>query len=166
MKVATDFLSVDALASCKVLAGEFRQLNLQDAWKDDVLQLNAQLYYAYMSLQRPLEDARAEFQVLRGSHNDALHLDPSQPTRTTEGARTRKRKHREDVTDEQNPNRRFKCLHCKNENRSFFKHGLQHHLCVIFILVSSFFYNSYNRKTKHMVNVDEEGFRIEQHLLS
>jgi hypothetical protein len=44
-----------------MLAGEFRQENLCDAWKDDVLQLKIQLYCAWLSLQRPLEDSRLPF---------------------------------------------------------------------------------------------------------
>jgi len=133
-------LSVDALAACKTLAGEFRQLNLQDAWKDDVLQLNAQLYYAYMSLQRPLENARFEFQDVQSSHTvhgGGFGVDPSQTAGSTVGRiRTRKRKHTKDAPD--NHNRRFKCLHCNNENRLFFKHGLEAHLCVAFLPVLSF----------------------------
>ena len=129
IKVATDFLSVDGLDACVTLAGEFRQLNLQAPWRDDVLQLNAQLYHAFMSLQRPLEDTRSEFQVL---HNP--HVTDSSPLQTVgipvDRINKRKRKHRDDAKGEQNPNRRFKCLHCHDQNRSFFKHGLEHHLCV------------------------------------
>jgi hypothetical protein len=44
---------------------------LQDVWKDDVLQLNAQLYYAYMSLQRPFEEAHAEFKELESARDGA-----------------------------------------------------------------------------------------------
>lgn len=137
IKVATDFLSIDALTACATLAGEFRHLNLQDAWRDDVLQLNAQLYHAYVSLQRPFEDARSEFQVLQNCHtirNNDLHLDPSEAVGiTTEGTKKQKRKHREDKEGERNPKRRFKCLHCNDWNRSFFRHGLENHLCVSFV---------------------------------
>jgi hypothetical protein len=127
-------LSVDALAVCKTLAGEFRQLNLQDAWKDDVLQLNAQLYYAFVSLQRPLEDTRSLFETLGTSHvvmeqSSGTHRDPSEAGATNAVAvRARKRKHREDRDGEQNPKRRFQCGHCNNEKRSFFDHGFRGHL--------------------------------------
>ena len=89
-----------------------------------------------MSLQRPLEEARSEFQVLQNSpvtdnRNDLPLPSPLQMAGiTAEGIKKRKRKHREDVEGEQNPNRRFKCLHCNDQNRSFFKHGLVSHLCV------------------------------------
>ena len=59
--MALDFLPIEAIPVCEMLAGEFRQDNLVDAWKDNVLQLNFQLYCAWLSLQRPLEDSRAPF---------------------------------------------------------------------------------------------------------
>lgn len=67
IKVASDFLSVEAIAVCKMLAGEFRQKDLRDTWKDNVLQLNFQLYCAWLSLQRPLEDSRTPFAFISES---------------------------------------------------------------------------------------------------
>ena len=47
-----------------------------------------------------------------------------------EGIKKQKWKHGEDEEGEQNPNSWFKYLHCNNQNRSFFKHGLESHLCI------------------------------------
>jgi hypothetical protein len=105
-----------------VLAREFRQLNLQDAWKEDVLQLHAQLYYAFMSLQRPLEANRSVFQMSQNvtSHSKAESSGPGE-------VGGRKQKHREDE-GELNPRRRFKCVYCNHEKRLFFDHGFRGHL--------------------------------------
>jgi hypothetical protein len=115
-------LSVEALTACKALAGEFRQLNLQDVWKDDVLQLNAQLYHACMSLRRPLEENRLEFQQVEAS-NAAKEANEHHAQ-----AKATKRKHREDEEDKPNAKRHYKYSHCNNENRSFFDHGFLGHL--------------------------------------
>jgi len=171
IKVASDFLSIDALSACATLAGEFRNLNLQDTWREDVLQLNAQLYHAYVSLQRPFEDARSEFQAVQNCHtirNDDLHLDPSEAVGiTAESTKKQKRKHREDKEGERNPKRRFKCLHCNDGSRSFFKHGLENHLCVSFVYARAITHKLmiFTRQAKHMVDVCHEAFRMEQHLL-
>jgi hypothetical protein len=106
-----------------VLAGEFRQLNLQDAWKEDVLQLHAQLYYAFMSLQRPLEVNRSGFQMSQ----TVIGRSKAESSDDVE-VRGRKRKHREDSEGDLNPKRRFKCVYCNNEKRSFFDHGFRGHL--------------------------------------
>jgi len=67
IKVASDFLSIKAIDVCKMLAGEFRQENLWDAWKNDILQLNFQLYCAWLSLQCPLEDSQIPFAFISKS---------------------------------------------------------------------------------------------------
>jgi hypothetical protein len=47
------------------LTKELREENLHDtSWKDDVLQLTAQLYYVWCSLQQHLEDSYMEYQVV------------------------------------------------------------------------------------------------------
>jgi hypothetical protein len=112
--------------ACNILAGEFRQLNLNDAWKDDVLQLHAQLYYASQSLQRPLEDSRSAFGEPEVA-NPQANLALSNPSSEIPGG-TRKRKHKEDGDGGQNPRRWLKCLRCNNKERSFFEHGFRSHL--------------------------------------
>jgi hypothetical protein len=61
IKVATDFLTAEALLVCEDLASQFCEENLCEAWKDDVLQLYSQLYHAWIPLQRPLDANRVVF---------------------------------------------------------------------------------------------------------
>ncbi|KAI0029130.1 hypothetical protein K488DRAFT_16888, partial [Vararia minispora EC-137] len=53
IKVAADFVSPENVARCAQLTEEFRQLNLAHVWKEDVLQLRAMMWYAWMSCARP-----------------------------------------------------------------------------------------------------------------
>jgi ribosomal protein L37AE/L43A len=47
---------------------------------------------------------------------------------TTLGVMAGKRKHREDNDGEENPKRKYRCIHCKDPKRSFFDHGFKGHL--------------------------------------
>lgn len=121
--MAADFLSVEGLAACKALANEFREDNLGDAWKDDVLQLKNQLYYAWLSLQRHPEDVRATFQTTsepQQNKRPAAYDDTAQA----------KKKLRGKEGEKVNPKQCYRCLHCGDTKRLFFDHGIRQHLYV------------------------------------
>ena len=139
IKVASDFLSAKAISVCKTLAGEFWSENLVcDAWKDDVLQLNFQLYCAWLSLQRPLEDSQALFVSIPESlfppsckaetpvsdrqhpREDAKHKSPGQPVW---------KKARYDP--EYDKRLQFKCDLCPLAyKKTFLSYGLHGHLLI------------------------------------
>lgn len=54
IKVAVDFVSTENVQRCFKLTQEFREINLEKAWKDDVLQLRNMLWFAWLSCQRQL----------------------------------------------------------------------------------------------------------------
>lgn len=136
------------------------------------MQLNAQLYYACTSLQRPLEDNRLEFQhsglADAAKDNRALnHGDSQNHGKTSSTIRVCKRKHRDDGECEPNPRRRFQCVHCGNKDRSFFDHGFKGHLWVVSLSSHSESANaeSHCRKAKHAIDVEGVGFEIGKHAL-
>ena len=128
IKVASDFLSVEAIPVCEMLAGEFRQENLRHPWKDDVLQLNFQLYCAWLSLQRPLEDSRSPFAFTsqpstsgvsapETGQNPMPQIDSEQPVR---------KKARLVGSDKRC---RYRCNLCPpDRSKHFLDHGLRSHL--------------------------------------
>jgi hypothetical protein len=119
IKLATDFLSVEALSVCEGLASEFREENLHDAWKDDVLQLHNQLYYAWLSLQRPLENARQDFHSV-----ESVHV----PMAKASLSHSRKHKYCDGDEDNRDPKQLVRCTICSEETKSFYKHGLTSHM--------------------------------------
>lgn len=126
IKVAADFLSVEALAACEALAMEFRAENLRYAWGDDVLQLNTQLYYAWISLERHLEDSRAPFQMASTS----THVKRSVPE--PDDDKPRKKKFRGKPNEQLDSKRCYKCTHCPKSEALLYDHGIRQHLYVMF----------------------------------
>jgi hypothetical protein len=63
IKIAADFVSTDNLARCANLTAEFRAQNVDEAWKEDVLQLKCLLWHAWVSLQRQPDLLRASFRA-------------------------------------------------------------------------------------------------------
>jgi hypothetical protein len=64
IKIAADFVSTDNLARCANLTAEFRDQNVEEAWKEDVPQLKCLLWHAWMSLQRQPDLLRVSFRAL------------------------------------------------------------------------------------------------------
>jgi lysine-specific demethylase 3 len=52
IKVAVDFVSTENIERCQLLTQEFREQNQNVAWKEDVLQLQATMWYAWLSCCR------------------------------------------------------------------------------------------------------------------
>ena len=52
VKVALDFVSPQNVHRCKILADELRSENNYELWMEDKLQLNAMLWYAWVSLAK------------------------------------------------------------------------------------------------------------------
>lgn len=52
VKVAVDFVSPENIQHCATLTQEFRQLNGESLWKEDVLQLRTMMWHAWKSTQR------------------------------------------------------------------------------------------------------------------
>jgi hypothetical protein len=139
IKVASDFLSVEAISTCEMLAGEFRQENLRDPWKDDVLQLNYQLYCAWLSLQRALEESRTPFaSTFHCSQpstscnvGEAASPGPSEQKRKhgPQGDKSGRKKPRYEGSVDPRP--RFRCNLCPAHfTKTFLDHGLRNHLWV------------------------------------
>ncbi|KAH9072972.1 hypothetical protein EDB83DRAFT_2360192 [Lactarius deliciosus] len=53
IKVAMDFVSPENIERCARLTEEFRAQNLERMWKEDVLQLQTMMWYAWVSCSRP-----------------------------------------------------------------------------------------------------------------
>ncbi|KAI0300519.1 hypothetical protein B0F90DRAFT_1723573 [Multifurca ochricompacta] len=53
IKVAADFVSPENIERCARLTEEFRAQNLERMWKEDVLQLQTMMWYAWVSCSRP-----------------------------------------------------------------------------------------------------------------
>ncbi|KAI0266379.1 hypothetical protein BC834DRAFT_969419 [Gloeopeniophorella convolvens] len=53
IKVAADFVSPENIERCARLTDEFRAQNLERMWKEDVLQLQTMMWYAWVSCSRP-----------------------------------------------------------------------------------------------------------------
>jgi len=49
IKVAADFVSPENIERCARLTEEFRAQNLERMWKEDVLQLQTMMWYAWVS---------------------------------------------------------------------------------------------------------------------
>jgi hypothetical protein len=141
IKIATDFVSPESLSSCLNLSNEFRDHNLADAWKDDVLQLTSLLYYAWLSLQRPLEETRATF--ANPYHPGAQDNPDSAPTTTitpvapaTEGeprcepGRKRKFQVEHGDDDHRRAKRAYRCPTCPPGTKTFLSHGMIGHMYV------------------------------------
>ena len=154
IKVATDFLSIEAISTCATLAQEFREENrpgVDSAWKDDVLQLTALLYYAWCSLQRPFEATRHEYQatssgpngVERGNEQEAqqslagekrdfhqLETEAGSSSKdASSGCFSKSPLEETRVAKAHRPQlcRTFRCRHC-NSDKQFFDHGIKSHL--------------------------------------
>jgi len=52
IKIAIDFVSPQNVSYCESLTREFRNENYEKCWKDDVLQLRAMMWYAWLSCSR------------------------------------------------------------------------------------------------------------------
>lgn len=52
IKVAIDFVSPENVARCERLTKEFREQNQSMVWKEDVLQLKAMMWFAWLSCSR------------------------------------------------------------------------------------------------------------------
>ncbi|KAJ7487749.1 Clavaminate synthase-like protein [Mycena galericulata] len=52
IKVAIDFVSPENIERCEQLTREFREENLTEAWKEDVLQLHTMMWFAWLSCCR------------------------------------------------------------------------------------------------------------------
>lgn len=117
---------MEGLAACEALATEFREENLRHDWGDDVLQLNTQLYYAWLSLGRHLEDSRAPFQTASTptqAKRPAPELDDAND-------KPRKKKFRGKAGEKADPMRCYKCMHCPKSQALLYKFGIQQHLYV------------------------------------
>lgn len=130
IKVATDFVSPESLSMCVDLSAEFRNDNLAEAWKDDVLQLNSLLYFAWVSLQRPLGRSRAKYTSQHDSEasQSGPSLKPHTPLPT--GTTSKKRKFRGGENDHQSAKRTFRCPICPSHTKPFLAHGLMCHMYV------------------------------------
>ncbi|KAF7360725.1 Clavaminate synthase-like protein [Mycena venus] len=56
IKVAIDFVSLENIGRCEQLTREFREQNVGRAWKEDVLQLRAMMWFAWLSCLKQEED--------------------------------------------------------------------------------------------------------------
>lgn len=45
--MALDFVSPENVLRCETLTREFRDLNVKEAWKEDVLQLKTMMWFAW-----------------------------------------------------------------------------------------------------------------------
>lgn len=125
IKVATDFFPVEAIPVCIDLAGEFREDNLRDGpWKDDVLQLAAQLFFAWHSLLRPLENIRSEFE--RASNGEENMGSGDECNQVIASKRKGDGKW-PDKEDRKRSRKIFECRYC-GSGKLFFDHGLTNHL--------------------------------------
>ena len=71
IKVACDFVSPENIDRCFMLTREFREQNQLQAWKEDVLQLSAMLWFCWLNLCR-VEHAQEDNNVLpENIHDDS-----------------------------------------------------------------------------------------------
>lgn len=112
---------------------------METSWKDDVLQLQAQLYYAWCSLQRPFEDTRSQYREeaqwagevavvdvnREGGNNQAGEMEARIPLQVQSAAKRRRLRE---------PG--YQCRHCKS-GKLFYDHGLQSHL-LVYLSISLF----------------------------
>lgn len=116
IKVATDFLTVEGLSECAGLAIEFREENLHEVWKDDVLQLQHQLFHAWMSLQRSMETHRTPFNI-PSEQKGEVEVSTSVPNDTPAVKSLKKR----NIPS-------LRCELCPSPRTLYFNHGLKSHM--------------------------------------
>jgi hypothetical protein len=118
IKVAADFVSLQSLERCSRLTAEFRAQNMEEAWKEDVLELKNLLWHAWAALQRR--------SVL---HRPPDRTQPTVPNLNPGESRKRAASTAEPVNKSRKAlrlERPYSCPRCTK--KKFYAHGLIAHL--------------------------------------
>ena len=70
IKVACDFVSPENVERCEILTSEFREQNQQQVWKEDVLQLRAMMWFAWMSCRKQQLERRMNMDGMTANVDD------------------------------------------------------------------------------------------------